>query len=150
MARQTALYTVTDDNRDKGKIFLLTEMPASQAEWWAIRAGLALAKSGVDLPEGFEHMGMAGIAQVGVKALASLSPDDAEPLLREMWGCIQIQPDPANPKVIRELVETDTEEVQTRFKLRWEVLNLHVDFSKAAGDLKSPDLKTPAAPRKIG
>jgi hypothetical protein len=143
--RQTALYTVTDENRDKGKIFVLTEMSASQAESWAIRAGLALAKSGVELPAGFETMGMAGMAEIGIKALAGLHYELAEPLLAEMFACVQTQPDPQNPQVKRALVETDIEEVSTRLKLRAEVWKLHTGFLKAAVTLKS---ELPAAAQK--
>lgn len=131
MARATLNYTVTDDNRDYGKVFVLTEMPASQAESWAMRAILALIGGGVDLPEGFERLGMAGMAEVGIKALASLKWEVAEPLLDEMWGCVKIMPDPSKPHVVRVLIEEDIEEIVTRIKLRAEVWKLHAGFLKA-------------------
>jgi hypothetical protein len=37
-------------DRDKGKRFKITEMPAMKAEKWAARFFLALAKSGIDIP----------------------------------------------------------------------------------------------------
>ena len=51
MPRRTKTYVIADENRDKGKMFLLTEMPALQAEKWAIRAFLALAKAGLVIPD---------------------------------------------------------------------------------------------------
>jgi hypothetical protein len=130
MARKIATYTVSDEGRDKGKVFILTEMPASQAESWAMRALLALMNGNVELPPGFESMGMAGMAEMGIRALAGLSWHVAGPLLDEMWQCVQIQPDPANAKIIRALIEEDIEEIKTRVMIRAEIWKLHTDFLK--------------------
>lgn len=123
--------------RDAGKRYYLREMPASQAEEWGMRALLALAKSGVDLPENFMSMGLAGMAVVGVRALGGLAFHDAKPLFEEMMACVLFQPDPSHPEVRRPLIDDDTEEVQTRLWLRQEVLALHIDFFTDAGLLKS-------------
>ena len=146
MARKIANYTAMAEGRDQGKVFLLTEMSASQAEAWAARAILALMRNGVELPEGFENLGMAGMAEIGIKALAGLRWEDAEPLLAEMWTCIQFIPNPVKPQLVRPLMEDDVEEVQTRLALRMELWKLHVDFSKAA----APSISGahPAARRK--
>jgi len=129
--RSTLNYVVQDDGRDRGKIFVITEMSASQAEAWAMRAILALIANGVDLPENFESMGIAGLAELGIKALSKLKWTDAEPLLAEMWQCVRIMPDGAKPHVIRNLIEEDIEEIATRIKLRAEIWKLHVGFLKA-------------------
>ena len=131
MARKSTNHTVTDDNRDKGKVFVITELPAARAESWAFRAILALMEGGVELPPGFERMGMAGIAELGIRALSHLRWEVAEPLLAEMWECVQIMPDPAKPHVVRPLIEQDIEEVMTRIKIRAEVWKLHTDFLSA-------------------
>jgi hypothetical protein len=130
--RKTLNFTVTDEGRDKDKVFVITEMSASQAESWAIRALLALMNEGTQLPEGFDQMGMAGMAEVGVRALSNLRWETAKPLLDEMFACVKIMPDPKKPKVVRDLEENDIEEVVTRFKLRKEVFNLHAGFFKLA------------------
>lgn len=130
MARKTAKYTVEADGRDKGKVFVLNELPASQGERWAIRAVLALINNGVDLPEGFDRMGMAAMAELGIRAISGLKWDIAEPLLDEMWQCVEIQPDPTKP-LTRKLVEEDIEEISTRITLRMEVFKLHTDFLQA-------------------
>jgi len=132
MPRKTITYAVTDEGRDKGKVFVLTEMPASQAERWALRAFQALAKAGIDVPDNLAQMGMAGIAIAGVQALSRTPWQEAEPLLDEMFACIQRQPNPQKSAIVRALVEDDIEEVQTRLKLRAELLKLHVDFSTPA------------------
>lgn len=128
MARKEIYFTVEDKGRDLGKVFFIKEMAASQAEWWAIRAGLAMAKNGVNLPDNFSDMGMAGMAKVGLEMVAQISPDEARPLLDELMKCIQAVPDPANQSIKRALIDDDTEEVMTRLKLRSEVFKLHVDF----------------------
>jgi hypothetical protein len=141
--RKTLTYVVQDEGRDTGKHFLLTEMPASQAERWAIRAFLAMAKGGIELPDGIEQSGMAGIAKVGLGLLLKIPPEDALPLLDEMMGCVQFIPNPSNKAVFRALIEDDIEDVMTRFKIRKEVFGLHVDFSLAGA--KSTSESAPAA-----
>lgn len=142
MARTTLNYTVEDEGRDSGKVFTLTELPASRAESWAMRAILALMAGGVNLPDGFENLGMAGMAEIGIKSLSGLKWEVAEPLLDEMWQCVRIIPDPSKPHVIRNLIEEDIEEVSTRIKIRAEVWKLHTGFLMAA--VPSP-LKEPRA-----
>jgi hypothetical protein len=132
--RKTATITIAAEGRDKGKVFQLKELPASQAERWAMKVFLALAKSGVDIPEDVMQSGMAGIAAVGFKALAGMNYYDAEPLMDEMFQCVQAVPDPGKPAVLRNLIEDDIEEVQTRLLLRKEILLLHVNFLPAAGN----------------
>ncbi|VEB99938.1 Uncharacterised protein [Cedecea lapagei] len=132
MARKELYYTVEGKGRDKGKVFHITEMPASQAEWWAIRAGLAMAKGGVNLPDNFSDLGMAGMAKVGLEMVAKIPVEDARPLLEELMSCVQAVPNPSDRSIKRGLIEDDTEEVSTRLKLRTEVLKLHVDFLTAA------------------
>ncbi|MEI7410055.1 hypothetical protein [Pectobacterium aroidearum] len=134
MARKEIYYTVESEGRDKGKLFHIREMSATQAEWWAIRAGLAMAKNGVNLPENFSDMGMAGMAKVGLEMVAQISPEEARPLLDELMKCVQSVPDPSNQSIKRALIEDDTEEVVTRLKLRSEVFKLHVDFFTAAAN----------------
>lgn len=129
--RKEKLITITAEGRDKNKIFFIKEMPALQAEKWAIRAFLALAHSGVDLPEEISRAGMAGIAIAGLKALTKLRFEDAEPLMDEMFECVRIVRDKTHKDMTFDLLEDDIEEVATRLLLRGEVLELHTGFSIA-------------------
>lgn len=105
-------------------------MSAAKAERWATRALLAVARSGVDMPDGAAEAGMATLAVIGLRALSFISFEEAEPLLDEMMECVQIIPDPEkNPNFVRQLVEDDIEEVSTRLYLRAEVFELHTGFS---------------------
>lgn len=124
MARESKDWTATT-RRDAGKTFRLTEMSAWAAEKWAIRAFMALGKSGVDIPEDVQALGMAGIATLGFKALAGADFGDAEPLLDEMMGCVQFVSSAGH---VRNLQDADIEEVATLLALRAEVFKLHTDF----------------------
>lgn len=132
MARKTLQYTVADEGRDIGKVFLLREMPASEAERWALRAFLAMSKHGVEIPEGLAEAGFGGLASYGLSLVGKLPFDEADALMEDMFRCVSIIPNPSNPSITRSLVEDDIEEVATRVKLRVAVFKLHADFSKAA------------------
>jgi|SRR6185312_11470601 len=132
MARKESKYRVEDEGRDQGKVFLLREMPASQAERWALRAFLAVSRSGIELPEEATKAGFAGLASYGLTLIGKLPFDEAEVLMEEMFGCVSRIPEPSKSDFSRSLVEDDIEEVSTRVKLRIAVFKLHADFSKAA------------------
>ena len=125
--------TITE-GRDAGKTFHLKELPASQAERWAIRAFLALMSSGVEIPDEVAALGMAGLASLGLTALGRVKWELAEPLLAEMFTCVSYVFKPgAGEAGTRKLIEdTDIEDVLTRLMLRKEVFELHVGFSLAA------------------
>lgn len=125
--RKTAEVVVSEEGRDKGKIFVLTEMPASQAEKWAGRALLVAAQSGADI--GNVRAGMAGVAVLGISSILGAKFSDVEPLLDEMFRCVRIK---TTSGIVRDLIEDDIEEVETRVRLRQEVLTLHLGFSVAA------------------
>lgn len=131
MARKELFYTETK-GRDAGKVFYIREMSAAQAEWWAIRAGMAMARSGVDLPDNFADMGIAAMAGTGLKMVSQIPPAEAKPLLDELMDCVQCVPDASNQNIKRRLIDDDIEEIATRLKLRSEVFKLHVDFFQAA------------------
>jgi len=122
------------DNRDGGKMFRLREMPAMQAEKWAMRAFMLVARSGVDIGtmRGPGSGGMQELALLGVQALMTVRYEEAEPLLDEMLQCVSIVPDPKHPEIVRRLVgDDDIEDVQTILALRNEVFKLHTGFSMA-------------------
>ena len=129
MTRKVITFTSTD-GRDAGKVFQITEMPASKAEKWATRALLAMARNGVDIPDDIASSGLAGIAAFTIKAICGMSFEEAEPLLDEMFGCIQFV---TSADIVRKLMEQDIEEIATRVKLRKEVFKLHTDPFFSAG-----------------
>lgn len=137
MARRTTTVTITDDNRDKGKVFVITEMPAAQAEEWFTRALMLVTRAGVDVPPNIFQHGAMGFAVMGIGAvLAGLGKapwPDVKPLMDELFACVAIR-SPNGTQTISErfLVDGQIEEFTTRFKLREEVLSMHLGFSIAA------------------
>lgn len=131
MARKVIDVTITDEGRDIGKRFRITEMPASKGERWAIQAMLALSKTGAEIPDEVMEGGMASLAQVGVALFVKLPPEDAFPLIDELFSCVTILPNKNDSSVTRNLVEEDIEEISTRIKLKFETLKLHLDFLQA-------------------
>lgn len=134
MARRSITITLNAGDRDDGKVYTITEMPATKAEKWARRALLALVKgTGGEIPDDIAKMGFAGFAYVGVQALAGLNDDALEPLLDEMMTCVTYHPNPANMAIVRPykpgVDECDIEEITTLLRLRREILELHVGFS---------------------
>lgn len=142
MARKVETLVCASEGRDQGKVYVLTEMSAYRAEKWAARALLALAGSGVDIPEDVASEGMATIARVGFSMLAGAKFADIEPLMDEMLDCVRIARDPKRPDITfpLNLTEdaTDVEELATLPWLRGEALKLHVDFSKLVARSKPP------------
>ena len=108
------------------------------------RAMLALANSGVEVPDDAISTGVVGLMAVGVSALSKLSYADLQPLLDEAMTCISFCADPAKtdpatgrPMSRRLIVnddfgDADIEEVATLLKLRAEVAELHLGFSPTA------------------
>lgn len=133
--KHVTIQGASPEDRDKGKIFLITEMPAAKAEEWAMRALLAVTRGGLDIGDA-EGQGMAGIARLGLQSLTKLSFEDLKPLVDEMFECVVICPDKRNLGVSRSLREDDIEEVSTRLQLRAEIFTLHTGFSLAEARLK--------------
>ncbi len=126
-------------NRDNGKMFLITEMSARQAERWADRAFLAITRSGINLPAGIERSGMAGISEIS-RLIGGVQFPELSELMDELLTCVQVIPDPKRPTLTRGLQDNgyegdDIEEVDTRQYLRGEVLAMHINFSLAANIL---------------
>lgn len=136
--------TISAEGRDKGKVFVLTELSAYEAEDWAGRALFALMNAGVEIPENIAEAGLAGVAALGMTALTKLPYESAKPLLDSMMKCVQIQP---SANVVRALIADDIEEVSTLLTLRKHVLGLHMDFSMAAAQSTSASKPGTAAAR---
>lgn len=118
------------DYRDKGKVFRLTEMSATEAEGWALHALTLVAQAGVNLPDGIIRYGWAGLAILGIDALLKVDFAKAKPILDQMMSCVEIIPDPKVP-IPHKIDDNDIEEVQTRLWLRDQVFELHSGFCVA-------------------
>ena len=130
MALKTKQITI-ENGRDKGRVFLITEMSATHADNWAMRALIALANGGVDLGGLSPQQGMMGMAGVALDALGRLKADDAIPLLNELLDCVQIIPEGGRPRPLN-MDFNDVEDFTTLWRLRKEVFALHTDFLQHA------------------
>lgn len=130
MALKTKQITI-ENGRDKGRVFLITEMSAAHADNWAMRALIALANGGVDLGDLSPQQGMMGMVRVALDALGRLKADDAIPLLNELLDCVQIIPEGGQPRPLN-MGFNDVEDFTTLWRLRKEVFALHTDFLQHA------------------
>lgn len=131
MARKSVTYVVSVDGRDKGKAFILTEMPAAEIERWTLRLFIALGKNGVNLPETTVNSGFIGVAAVIWTMVAQLPYADAEYLMDWMMRRVQIN----EGKITRDLTEDDIQEGVTLLAIREEWVKLHSDFFVKGGRL---------------
>lgn len=129
MPRKQATVNIDTQGRDFGKVFIITELSAMEAETWAGRALFAMINAGVQVPDSIAGSGLAGVAALGLSSLSKVSFEAAKPLLDEMLTCVQIKP---SANVTRALIGDDIEEVSTLLTLRKEVFNLHLSFFTAA------------------
>lgn len=146
MARKQTTFTATD-GRDNGKLYLLTELPAADAEDWAMRALFAMVNAGVDIPDEMLGAGLAGLAALGIKALTKVPYDAAKPLIDTLMQCVQFVPNPRDHRTARALMtDDDIEEVATRVKLKKAILDLHMDFFRDAARLEQAAQAAPQTP----
>lgn len=124
-----------EKGRDAGMTYLITEMPIAKADNWAMRALFAIANGGVDLEDVNPNMGMLGMANVAIKALAGIDPKVGIPLLDELLECVQVVPSGGNARSL--LLDSDVKDLTTMFTLRKEALAIHLDFLVQGGGLSS-------------
>jgi hypothetical protein len=147
MARKQEVVEITDDNRDKGKVFVVTEMSAADAEEWVTHLALALMASGAEVPDALVGSGLQALAVYGVRLLAGMKPEQAKPLLDKLADCIQIVPDPKRtPQFMRKpIADGDIEEWTTRIQLKLKAADLIVGFSAAGAASTSASVQAPHA-----
>ena len=97
MARKTETVTISAEGRDKGKVFVLTEMSAPKVERWERRALAAMAATGIEVPDNVRAAGLGYVLAMGLKALISLRGPEVEALHDELLSCVAYLPDPARP-----------------------------------------------------
>lgn len=116
------------ENRDAGKSFLLTEMPALKAERWARHAIAACSRNDLNITGELAKLGMLGFYLVGFQALAGGDIEQVDALMDQMLPCIQV----VEEKITRPLGgDGDIWEVTTLHRLRKELVELHMGFTFA-------------------
>lgn len=135
MARRTVNVTIEQEGRDKGKVFVLTEMPATVGEKWAMQLMYLIAQAGVAAALTSEAMaaGMSGLAAMLPEAQGAMALTLARALgdvtLESWWDCVRYQHAPNQPlQPINQGAACQIEEIATITQLRMEVVKLHTDF----------------------
>jgi hypothetical protein len=117
------------ENRDAGKSFVVTEVPALQAEEWGLRAIMALGTSGISVPPEMADAGLIGVVLIGYQAFMGAKPSEVLPLWREMLpACVEYAP---SPGIKMPFASQLVEEVSTLLTLRKAILELHTGFTLA-------------------
>jgi hypothetical protein len=130
MPRRTQTITIEEEGRDKGKVFILTEMPATQGEKWAMQLMYLLTQTGVPLDAGLLSSGMSGLATAvstaGVALLRALQDSSLD-----AWrDCVRYQHEPNHPlqPINWDSAACQIEEIKTIGQLRMAVIELHTAF----------------------
>ena len=129
MARKEITYTVSDEGRDKGKKFLITEMSARKAEEFALRAFSSAVACGIKNDKTDPSQGMLALAKIGYALIVTMPYEYSQPLLDQLMSCVKIQ----EQHITRDVLEVDVEEVATYLKLKKAAYDLHVSFFTDGG-----------------
>lgn len=133
MARRTKVVTIdSEKSRDHGKTFLITEMSADAAEWWAIRVTQGIVGSNPDADFDIFSGSLPRLANFAFVGLAKIPADQLKPLMDEMKACVSVLlPD---GKTSRALLPGDVEDIMTWLELRKEVFEVLTGFSVGGGE----------------
>lgn len=131
---------ISEDGADKGKTFVVRQMPLIQGDRWANRVALALMKSGVDISpltkkgsdgkaEFVGLLDMANVINVALRALGGVDDDVAQGLLDELMRHVSVKLPNGTTRTL--IVDTDISSIGTLWKLRIEAIKVNLDFLKA-------------------
>lgn len=116
-------------NRDAGRSYLLSEMPALKAERWARHAFAAMNRNDLDVRGTVGDLGMLGFYLVGLQALAGGKILEVDDLMDEMLDHIKIVESENVARPIKG--DGDVWEITTLYTLRKELIELHMGFTFA-------------------
>jgi hypothetical protein len=133
MARRTKVVTIdSEKSRDHGKTFLITEMSADAAEWWAIRVTQGIVGSNPDADFDIFSGSLPRLANFAFVGLAKIPADQLKPLMDEMKACVSVML--SDGKTSRALLAGDVEDIMTWLELRKEVFEILTGFSVGGGE----------------
>lgn len=139
MARRKETITIETPGRDLGKVFIVTEMPATVGERWASQALFLIRKQlgevvedSADPEQGMSDLAATGATLGGMQQVALLKALQ-DPSLDGWWDCVRYQHNPKHePQPIYQDARCQIEEISTITQLRIAVLGLHTAFFSAA------------------
>ncbi|EOL9075555.1 hypothetical protein ACM92Y_002156 [Cronobacter malonaticus] len=129
MARKEIPYVVMEENRDKGKEFIITEMSAWDADEMAQDIFRAMGDCNyTGIPADVIAMGCAGLATVGLSVLSASSPEVSRQLRDRLLSTVQIVITHDGDRQVRAVKSIDFEEVSTIRSLMDKVFKVNFDF----------------------
>ncbi|RUT26846.1 hypothetical protein C0V97_03975 [Asaia sp. W19] len=137
MALRETTYTIPD-GEDAGKVFVITRMPAMQADRWARHLVKALTRAGMALPPDAMEIGLSGLGGMAQAMFGQLEDEAADKALDALMATVKIQRDPNNPASRGQIIDADLEDPETLPRLQAEAFRMHLGFFKAAAYLISP------------
>lgn len=130
MARKEIPFIVTEEGRDKGKEFLITEMSAWDAHELSQDLFRAMGDcnfSGISAD--VIAMGCAGLATLGLDVLSMSSPDVSNSLRERLISTVQIVITSESGRILRKVnAAIDFEEVSTIRTVLDKVFQVNFDF----------------------
>jgi hypothetical protein len=160
MARREQTITIEEEGRDKGKVFVIKEMPAMAGEKWAMQLMYLIEQAGNTVSQETLTGGMAGLATLlpeGRKDAMALAVARAlgDPSLDSWWDCVRYVHAPNQlAQKIHHGETCQIEEIKTITFLRMEVVKLHTDFfspgKSSSSESPSPEpTPTGSSPTRI-
>lgn len=130
MSRKEIPFIVTDEGRDKGKEFIITEMSAWDADELAQDIFREMGDSNyTGIPADVIAMGCAGLATVGLSVLSASAPDVSRTLRERLMSTVQVVITHEGKTQMRKVNGSiDFEEVQTIRQVMDQVFKVNFDF----------------------
>ncbi|HCC3331614.1 TPA: hypothetical protein M4731_004640 [Salmonella enterica] len=127
--RKEITWLVDDDNRDKGKEFVITEMSAWDAEELAEEIMRSMSHGGYfDIQPEVIQMGIAGLATIGLSVIASADRETARMIGQRLLDSVEIVITHEGKQTRRKAKSIDFEEVSTIRQIKDKAMHLNFDF----------------------
>ncbi|WP_041866696.1 hypothetical protein [Sodalis glossinidius] len=138
--RKTHEYVVKEQNRDAGKVFIITKMSAVAGEYLAEEMFRVMGQSRFySIPPEVVQMGTAGLATVGLTALANADREAARLISQRLLSTVKIRIKHEGKVIERALdPDNDFEEISTLRALKDNVFRLNFDFLTVAAESTTP------------
>ncbi|WGS75545.1 hypothetical protein [Edwardsiella piscicida] len=131
--RNQITYIVEDNNRDRGKEFIITEMSAWDADEMAQDLFRSMGESNfTGVPPDVIAMGCAGLATLGMNVLSVAPPEVSRNLRDRLIATVEVVIRHDGGQQIRKVIPEDFEEVETIRKLLDRVFEVNFSFLSIA------------------
>ncbi|EOV3349163.1 hypothetical protein ACONGJ_003521 [Edwardsiella piscicida] len=131
--RKQITYIVEDNNRDRGKEFIITEMSAWDADEMAQDLFRSMGESNfTGVPPDVIAMGCAGLATLGMNVLSVAPPEVSRNLRDRLISTVEVVIRHDGGQKIRKVIPEDFEEVETIRKLLDRVFEANFSFLSIA------------------